>query len=191
MTSIIDICNLALQNIQQSEIASLDEGSPESIQCLRRYDLARDVTLQSGWWKFARATQTLALLDETPEEWAYAYALPDECVAPRYLIPTVKNGPRIRFERAKTTIITNEVSAKLAYTERVTNPVEYPPAFIDALSWRLGADMVLSLTGKRSEREDAFQIFRGTLADAKRLDALEAYAFETTDFEADWHQVRN
>lgn len=191
MTSKLDICNLALQNIRQARIASLEEQSTEALEVDLRYDLSRDVTLQGAWWGFAKQVDSLALIDETPDEWLYSYTLPNECVAPRYIVPLEKGGKRIRFERARGKILTNHPDAKLAYTIRVTDPVQYPPAFIDAFSWRLAADIVLMLTGKRAERQDALQIFAEALAQAKRLDGNEDYHFEYTDHDASWVEDRN
>lgn len=191
MATKIDICNLALQNVQQAAISSLDEGSAESRAVLTRYDHARDVVLQAMWWGFAKRVEPLALLVETPAQWSYAYQTPDDLIRARYILPASgRLSAPVRYERAGNQIWTDEESARLAFTYRVVDEAQFHPMFVDALAWRIGADIVLSLNGKRSERADALQIYRGVLAEARASDANESSPFTLTDTEADWIRER-
>src|SRR3954469_18396454 len=88
MTSAVDICNRALSLISgRSSIAALDEGSTESDQCSLHYASTRDSVLSAHRWDFARAQLTLGSLSSSLPPWAYKYAVPSDCVKPRFLMP--------------------------------------------------------------------------------------------------------
>lgn len=97
MTSPIEICNQALAAVgTRTTIASLDEGSNESIQCNLQYNSTVDTVLRSAQWGFARRVVTAALLktatgaspwtsDQPPPPWRYQYAYPSDCIMLRYV----------------------------------------------------------------------------------------------------------
>ena len=93
MTSVVEICNLALTRIGAQTINSLAEASAQAIHCNLLFGPTRDAVLRQVPWRFATARQVLALLDEThPPEWAYGYKKPADCLAARYIEPT---GPLV------------------------------------------------------------------------------------------------
>ena len=70
MSSVIDICNLALSHLgDTATVASIDppEGSAQAEHCSRFYPVARDAMLELFNWKFATRRATLALL--TADSW--------------------------------------------------------------------------------------------------------------------------
>jgi hypothetical protein len=110
----IVLCNRAISAIgTRSQIASLNEDSPEATQCLLIFEPTRKSLLQSAHWDFARATAYLTLLKAlpgTPESpnaptanrwdpttmppppWLYSYAYPPDCIQIRYVAPQMFLG---------------------------------------------------------------------------------------------------
>lgn len=112
MTSEVDIANRALSAIgTRSQIASLDEGSNESIQCNLLLESLRDELLRLAPWNCCRNFANLTLIcaaPGTPENpttgmttwqkgippppWSYEYAYPSDCIRPIYIVPQFSTG---------------------------------------------------------------------------------------------------
>lgn len=112
MTSEVDIANRALSAIgTRSQIASLDEGSNESIQVKLLLEPLRDELLRLAPWNCARNFANLSLIcaaPGTPENpsagsttwqrgippppWSYEYAYPSDCLRPIYVVPQFTTG---------------------------------------------------------------------------------------------------
>lgn len=103
----VEICNMALDAIgTTATISTLDEQSAEAAACSRHYDQTRKELLRLHNWPFARANIALSVLlarEGTPENpdgaldepewpWSYAYAYPDDCLKPRYIMNQDTNG---------------------------------------------------------------------------------------------------
>jgi len=162
MASAIQICNLALSHIGAFRISSFEESTKASRQCLELYPIARDSVLEDHDWGFARKEQTLALSTDTYSGWSYAYAYPSDCLAPRLIyddngaltgtsydadLDVYKQVGKIEYEvRSNTTLdqvmlLTDKEDAILIYTAKVENPTMFSSSFVDAISWRLAADL--------------------------------------------------
>ena len=77
MTSVVDICNIALSNIRAGSINSLDESNPEAQLCKLKYPIVRDMVIANMDWQFSSGVKTLALLSATELfNWSYAYQYP-------------------------------------------------------------------------------------------------------------------
>ena len=95
MTSIVDICNMALSEAgnRAQMITSLDEPSEEANQCRLWYDTMRKRLLRTAPWGFARATEYLTQLGDlipgqtSPYPWLFKYAYPSDCSRMRYILP--------------------------------------------------------------------------------------------------------
>lgn len=143
MASAVDICNLALSLLgERAEVAAISppDGSVESQHCGRFYPMARDELLEMHAWTFAARRIVLAQAPATRPGWAYAYAMPANCLKPRsvqsieaaddaesddYLVETGDAGSRV--------IYTNRAEATLLYTASVTDTTRYTPLFVGAL----------------------------------------------------------
>jgi hypothetical protein len=177
--SVERICNMALGRIGvRSLITSFDDDQTAQAEaCRTYYEEARDGVLEDFAWPFAKATEDLALLaDVTSDEWAYAYAYPEDCVAARY-IPTGLRNPNaedlVPYEIADngtgdaSVILTDEEDAALVYTRRITNPVRFSSAFTDALAFRLAAELALAIPGKTDLEQAMRQRYLLAIAHAK------------------------
>jgi len=112
MTSEVDIANRALSAIgTRSQIASLNEGSNESIQCKLLLEPLRDEILRMAPWNCGRNFKNLELIAATPgtpenptatpllwdkgippPPWAYEYGYPSDCLRPIYIVPQFSTG---------------------------------------------------------------------------------------------------
>lgn len=150
MASVVDICNTGLGHIANSaEVTSIDpvDGTAEADHCARFYPIARDLCLEAYAWSFSTRRQALAELDDNEMEavWAYAYALPNQCIKPiavlfnqstddtlgqDYLIETLADGSQVLY--------TNVEDAVLKFTYRQEDPAKFTPLFTVALGTMLG-----------------------------------------------------
>lgn len=107
MTSPVDLCNLALDQIAaRSAIASIDPPSPPNNLAAqvaaRNYQIQVEAVALSAHWNSLRRQKQLTLLKAargTPENpagvtlplppypWAYEYAYPPDCLAVRFVMP--------------------------------------------------------------------------------------------------------
>jgi len=107
MTSPIDLCNLALdQIVARTSIAGINPPTPPNNLAAqvasRTYQLQADAVFRSAHWNSARKQAQLTLLKAalgTPENpsgawpqppipWRYEYAYPPDCLLVRFVIPT-------------------------------------------------------------------------------------------------------
>lgn len=186
------ICNQALTNIGVSKtIASLDESSKEARTCALWYETSRNTVLTEMEWGFAQRRVTLAArTDDPPEPWGYHYAYPAACLKVTRIddgrivtradlrIPFqieglgVPGGTGSDIEALR--ILTDQVDAVAVYTAVVANPALYPPAFVNALVWRLAADIAMPLAVAQPLRDRAEQYYGIWLSRARANDLREA-----------------
>jgi hypothetical protein len=154
-SSDVQLCNLALAVTRSNRrIEAMDEDSVEAEVCSLYYADTRDLVLSAADWPFARKRALLVQTGTPPPEWAYRYALPADCIAPRGLqdgcyVRTLDERTPYAIENDgdgdSTVLLVNVDAATIIYTMRVTNPNIYPPAFVEALSWKLAASIARPL----------------------------------------------
>lgn len=160
-----EIANFALSHIGTGkQISDLDtESSNEAKLCRRFYEISRDSTLKDFQWGFATQYADLALVSENPTiEWNYSYRYPSDCVLVRRILSGIRNETRqsrvsfkITRDSSGRLIYTDEQSACVEYTQRVTDSGQYPDDFVLALSYRLSHYIISGLTtGDTSKRRD-------------------------------------
>lgn len=153
MVDDVGICNLALGRAKvATRIESLEESSAEARACRSVYSGARDRLLAAYPWPWVRASQALALLDVTPTNWAYAYALPADYLQPLELdngLRASRPDQRLEYEivagEAGPELHTDQPDAVLRYVRASSDPGLWSPAFRDALAWAVAADLALVL----------------------------------------------
>ena len=103
----VDVCNLALLQIAaRAQITSIDpsDGTVAGDACAALYQPTVDAFARAAHWNCLRFTATLSLLAAaagTPENpsgttlrtppppWLYEYALPDDCLKARFIVPAI------------------------------------------------------------------------------------------------------
>ena len=207
----VSLCNGALARMGQTRfIQALDEATTEAKLCNLFYPQCRDRLLRDYPWRWATRAFTLAMRNSEPDnpKWEYAYANPSACIRVQSILPNdddiedarlydelMHSSVVIPFEVQQTTdgisILTNKKNAVALCTRRVTDPMEFPTAFADALQWRLAVELALPLTGgKTGLRDNLMQYYLSAKSDAEADDANEAVNIRPP-FETDYLDVRS
>lgn len=184
MSSVIDICNLALAHLGDSAtISSIDppEGSVQAEHCARFYPIARDALLERHPWRFATRRATLAALVADGYNWSQVYARPNGALRILSVIPSgaasfTETQP---FECSTTedgtpAIYTNLGDATVIYTASAPDTTRYSPLFVDALAWLLAsylAGPIIKGDSGAAMAKACFQTFRMVLSEATVSDA--------------------
>lgn len=166
-SSAVDICNLGLVRAGISRvIASMDEASTEAGVCRVLYPVALDAVLSSAPWPFAtkRALLPPPLAGGGRGGFSFRYTVPEDCITVlevfvgRGLREDQKAPFQMEEEADVRILLTDVEDAEIKYTARVTNPLTFHPLFVEALGWKLGEDLAISLakdddaTARRASR---------------------------------------
>lgn len=172
----VEICNIALLRLGHDRtIADLDEQSAEAGFLRAFWDSARRATLRAFNWNFALKTVALAELSETSDEWDHVYALPAKCLRALELVNVSSKAPenRLPYEIRGRKVYTDQTEAVLKYVEDLEDENLFDSEFVDALAYRLAAEMAGPLTQDRARRADMFQLYRVQISEAQAADASE------------------
>jgi hypothetical protein len=193
MASEVDICNLALSHVgANSTISSLSEQSEEAFHCNLLYAELRDSTLRSHPWGFATKWLALSDLGSPPGNWTYQYSYPSDCLWARKVLQTNVALGAIPFEIGIATagnspvILTDQETATLVYTMQVTNTLAFDALFVQALGWRLAAELTMPLTRDFEKMQAALKMFQMMIGEARTIDANESTESVPRSIEADW-----
>jgi hypothetical protein len=159
----VDICNLALVSIGQTQlIQDLAEDSEAANIANTVYAQDRDEVLSEFSWPFATrrvrpaplVASTLTL-GEVPGGWGYAFALPADAVTTGLSrIFGVRNpgtDDEVKFvvEQDATLgepiVLTDVDTPEFVYIMRVEDTTVFPASFTRALAWRIAMDLALGL----------------------------------------------
>lgn len=191
MASEVDICNLALSHVgANSTISSLSEQSEEAFHCNLLYTDLRDSTLRAHNWGFATKYLALSDLGSPPGNWAYRYSYPNDCIRARQILQTNSALGPIPFEVGIATagnapvILTDQETATLVYTVQVTDTLAFDVMFVQALAWRLAAELTMPLTRDFEKMQAALQMFQMVIGEARTVDSNEAH--EPRSITPDW-----
>lgn len=166
MASVVNIYNMALSKIGVTQrVSSLTEETEQRRTCSLWYEQCRDQVLRAYPWGFARTSEALALLSETPPPgWGYAYAYPTSCLLARAITtaagcrassltyryedyePLWINSQQVPFtiQYSATTsqriIATDLEAAYLVYTRQISDTTLFDPLFVNALACLLASE---------------------------------------------------
>lgn len=148
---------MALSHIGISKpVANIEtEQSQEAAACRTFYDIARDKVLRDINWPFTTKMDSLALVEEDPnDEWVYSYRYPSDCLDIRKIQSGIRNEintQRIPYRVASDDqgllIFTDREDAILEYTARIEDVNLFPADFMLALSYKIAAYIAPRLTG--------------------------------------------
>ena len=182
-----EICNLALQHIGEDDrIDDIDESSRAARSLKRAWDGAVLFTLSEANWSFALRTVALtaraADADFTIALDRTAFPLPadmvrlTELVEPAIDIDTqpdaycVEAGP----DGGQELLIEDDGPITIRYvrkTAEILSPASWPPAFAQAIAFRLAWQVADVLSADKRRKKDAQDNFELALAKAKRVNA--------------------
>lgn len=198
--SVLDIYNLACSQVPtRASIQDIGEDSVEADACNLWYENSLRAVLRAAPWPFASGYASLAVVKtrdwdaawefatSPPPEWGYEYALPANCIRPRFLTSFERFDLSARNNSH--TLVTNGTPAILAYTKFEPNVSMWDDHFVLAVSKALAANITLKLSGKtnraRNNLEEANELIRQARASAANDADLGRY-----DSAPSWFAVR-
>lgn len=200
MASDLDIANMALFHlgVTGAPIADLVTDRTKEAKAVRRFfSQVREEALRDYPWGFATHIDQLALVEEEPTtEWLFAYRYPDNCLTIRRMLPLSStavsffNAPTVRYplidkklakyrigrDNVGKLVYTNMEAPVAEWTELLTDPTDYPPDFIQAMSLKLAMYIAPAVTGgdKLKLGDRAGQLYVRALAIARQNDGNES-----------------
>ncbi len=181
MPSQVDIVNMALVKLEIAEtIQSLNDNNTHARRIRTHWENALACVLAEHDWGFATKSHALARLSETPPiGWDFAYAYPvDQCLRIRRVLGRDDGGREefaiVRGEKGRI-VVSNAEAAVAVYTVLVDNTYEYPPQFVEALAWRLAAEMSMAKQASVERYQAAIQTYDLVLRRAMRQDSREGH----------------
>lgn len=172
MASEVGICNSALVKLGARTIMALDDTSKESRLCKARYTDVRDEVLRAHPWNFAVKRASLAQLSTTPAfGFSKGYQLPNDCLRVLRL-----SNDESEYQIEGRHLLSNAGSVKLVYIAQVSDPNLYDALFINALSFRLAAELAYPLANNRELTKTMQEMYQDALRQARSVDATEGTA---------------
>ena len=180
MVSKIDICNLALAQLGQEPISSLEQEDERARRCRLFYDPIRREVLRTHNWSFACAQADLALIDTQNRgiKTQYIYTYPQDCLFLRkvYGADGSRNVPfqeMYRTDQQVRVIACAVPQAQAEYTRDISDTSQFDPAFVKALSLALATDLAMTLSADPSLARQILQKYTLSLDEARRSNMSE------------------
>lgn len=188
-TSIVSICNTALDLLGSDTITSLADDSKPARFCARNYERVRDAVLRAYPWNCALARASLAGLAETPA-WGYANQFqlpegPEPAFCLRLLSINGESDFGLTYKIEGRKILSDEAAPlEILYIARIEDPALFDALLIDAIAARLALDAAYPLAGSVSLAQAMSSAYGEKLAEARQVDAQEGSpdAFITGDW---------
>lgn len=193
--SVLDICNMALAHLRLREIASIDDQTPEGMQCKRFYQQSVDETLRSVDWNFARSHLSGVIVPNAQQipGWRFAFQYPADCAAIRGIARWNRADAPQKYTLSQNAgvrlIYTNALSPVFIYTTKSAPVTAYDDDFVSALSYVLATKLAVPLTGKAELMTGMQQLARGKMALAS-ADNYNEEPETLDDAVPDWLAVR-
>lgn len=172
MSSMVEICNLALYNLGDDAITSIEDTSKRGKLCKAFYPVVRDAVLRAYPWNCAKNSQALVMLAAAPvkEEWTAQFTLP---TSPYCLwVPKFMNEDLL-YEISGRVLYANETSIILSYIYQVTDPGLFDPLLVETIAARMSSSLAYPLTGVQSNAKLMWDLYEIKLSEARRQDGME------------------
>jgi hypothetical protein len=183
MSSVVDICNMALAHIRAGSINSLDQTSVQAQQCKLFYETARDQCLRDSNWGFNHSIRALSeLTDVDIFGWRRAWQYPGDCLHINNVLRDLEDLgqdtgeliasrlydhrprrpidlPRVEYrvfnysDTFPRVIATMEDSVRIDYRKRVTDTNLFGADFVMSLSYLLGSYIAIPIAGVKDGRQ--------------------------------------
>ncbi len=183
MISKISICNLALAQLGQSPILSLEQDDERAKRLNLFYEPVRNELLRTHHWAFANACEPLALLEDSQAgKDGFCYKYPADALFIRRVFKDAQERDSIpfteRFRRdlhARVLYIPTQ-TAYAEYTRRITDETLFDPAFVKTFSLALACDLAIALTGDSHLAQQLMQKYTLSLEEARRSNMTENFS---------------
>lgn len=185
MTSVVDICNMALANkLGANRITSLTEDSKGANAVSLAYEPVRNLVMRMHPWRFCKTRVVLAPLVATPAfGYDYAYETPGDSLR----ILDVDTDLDWTLEDGE--ILTDEGPAlNILYQKLITDTTKFDPLFIEALAIRLAYQVCEEITQSTNKKTELKNDFQDIMKEARSVNAKEGSA--VTLKEDSWVEAR-
>jgi hypothetical protein len=181
MTSVVAICNRALDMLGAEPVTSLADNTKAARLCARNFEPVRDAVLRAYPWNAAIRRAMLPALAEMPP-WGYARQFqmpegpaPEPCLRLLAIDGETDFGLRYKIEGRR--VLTDEPAPlNILYIARIDDPAQLDPMLHDVIATRLAADLSYSLTASATLGQALMEIYQAKLAEARATDAQEGSA---------------
>jgi len=182
MSSVVEICNSALNVLGANNITSLTEDSKNARLCNQRYEPIRDAVFREHTWNCLVKRVELAQDVASPAfEYTYQYTLPSDCIRVLSIggnhngtSSNLDGGQKFKVEGRK--IVTDEQTVFLIYSAKITDPNEYDTLLIESIVARLAAELCYAITSSTTLANSLKQEYLEKLRLARHADATEGTA---------------
>lgn len=176
VSSITQICNLALAHLGEAPVASVHEDSTAARSCLLHYGPTLDEVLRSHRWNFATQRATLARLEAAPPfGWTAQFQLPADCL--RVLELNGSDGGDVvsdPYAVEGDRLLSCGERADMVYVRNVQDVSLFDALFVRALALKLAAALSESIRGNTGKTAALLEEYgRLTAPQARRVDANE------------------
>lgn len=185
MTSIVGICNDALDIVGHRPITSLTEGTRAASLCNRKWPIIRDRELRKIAWNFS-IKRTNTAPESTAPDWGFTYQhqIPNGCLK----VLDVRDLRREDYQVEGNKILTNDDTLYVRYIARITDPNQYDPQFVSMVAHAMAAEINEPLNQNNKKTEDLVAIYDKLFMEAAMSDATEN---PTQEMEEDqWVEAR-
>jgi len=166
--SAVSICNVALSQLGEKLIHSLDDESTNAILCNMFYDSARRTALQWHAWNFAVRRIELPRDVSIPVYgFQYSYSLP----ADNLRLLQVDGGNDFKVEGNK--ILTNARTCFIKYVSDINDVSAWSQAFINVMQAAMRKDLSFPITKDTGQASLAESLYDKALKQAKLIDTSE------------------
>lgn len=180
MSSVVDICNLALSWLGEKPIISLDDEGDAAALCKANYAPLRDAVLESAEWTFATKRLRLTPISENDPVWAdfggSRFQIPPEVLRVIGVFQDVEMQPwsRLIHEQEDKMIIVRQVRTSIFIRGivRVEDPNKFTPSFEQALAERMAWEMSIPVTNSPQIEQGKGQKYGIKVTDATALNGM-------------------
>lgn len=172
-SSVVEICNRALDAIGVQPITAFDEATKQGGLCRRYYPQVRDDVIRSHPWNCALARASLpALVDGPTWGYAFAYQLPSDCL--RVLAVNAADPFEHPWKVEGRSIVTDrEAPVGILYLRRIDDSGFFDPMLVSAIAARLAMELAQPLTSDAGLRKQMEMEFQSRLRAARSADGQE------------------
>jgi hypothetical protein len=196
-TLIEKLFNPALDRISAKSLTGVSDTSNEADKCKANYESVRNSELRERIWGSTKKRALLTVDGASPigDEWDYRYAEPTDSI---YIINiqdddlfTVESGYILSNTKDKNDQIlvkyvqAADISSGSALDAEI---LRFDAGLLNVMIARMAATLALTISKKRSSREDAWILYERALNSAKLANAYEDRneRDERTEQESDW-----
>lgn len=189
MASPVDVANLALQNLGEPPVQSIDppQDDDRARAVALRFNACRDQVLRKHPWNFAIHRAEIGA-SASPPEWAPSdetfYDLPGDCLRLLECNNEDRNLRSWRIEKSKV-LTALPAPLQIKYIQQITDTEAWDPLAIEVLATFLSWKLAETLVGIQSVVDEQKMAYTAAIADARSKDGFEATPF-TTDNESDY-----